>query len=186
MPPPSSATRKRGRPRTPRRRCRRRHRRRRRPRWTSSRRRRPAERPGRAERELGAEKAASDRAIADARAAAEKAKAEAEKQIAEAKAATDKAKADAEKATKLAAAAPAPGGEALFEQASALEQQGKGNDAVKLYVRAARSGNGKAAKRLGDIYDKGLAGVSRDYAESLKWYNAARVLGEEVPLQKSR
>ena len=75
---------------------------------------------------------------------------------------------------------------ALLAQASALEQQGKGNDAVKLYVRAARSGNGKAAKRLGDIYDKGLAGVSRDYAESLKWYNAARVLGEEVPLQKSR
>ena len=141
-----------------------------------------------AERErLAREKAASDRAIADARAAAEKAKAEAEKQIAEAKAATDKAKAEAEKATKLAAAAPAaPGGAALFEQASALEQQGKGNDAVKLYVRAARSGNGKAAKRLGDIYDKGLAGVSRDYAESLKWYNAARVLGEEVPLQKSR
>ncbi len=141
-----------------------------------------------AERErLAREKAASDRAIADARAAAEKAKAEAEKQIAESKAAADKAKADAEKATKLAAAAPAaPGGEALFEQASALEQQGKGNDAVKLYVRAARSGNGKAAKRLGDIYDKGLAGVSRDYAESLKWYNAARVLGEEVPLQKSR
>ena len=57
---------------------------------------------------------------------------------------------------------------------------------MKLYVRAARSGNGKAAKRLGDIYDKGLAGVPRDYAESLKWYNAARVLGEEVPLQKSR
>jgi len=68
----------------------------------------------------------------------------------------------------------------------ALEQQGKGNDAVKIYVRAARSGNGKAAKRLGEIYDKGLAGVSRDYAESLKWYNAARVLGEDVPMAKSR
>ena len=48
----------------------------------------------------------------------------------------------------------------------ALEQQGKGGDAVKLYVRAARSGNGKAAKRLGQIYDKGIAGISRDYAES--------------------
>jgi TPR repeat protein len=72
------------------------------------------------------------------------------------------------------------------EQASGLEQQGKGNEAVKVYVRAARSGNGKAAKRLGEIYDKGIAGVSRDYAESLKWYNAARVLGEEVPMAKSR
>ena len=36
------------------------------------------------------------------------------------------------------------------------------------------------------IYDKGIAGVSRDYAESLKWYNAARVLGEDVPMAKSR
>jgi TPR repeat protein len=57
---------------------------------------------------------------------------------------------------------------------------------VKLYVRAARSGNGRAAKRLGEIYDKGIAGVSRDYPQSLKWYNAARVLGEQVPLAKTR
>jgi eukaryotic-like serine/threonine-protein kinase len=130
---------------------------------------------------LAREKAAAEKAVADA-------KAEAARQIAEAKAAAEKAKAEAEKARLAAASTSAapPGGEALFEQASALEQQGKGNDAVKLYVRAARSGNGKAAKRLGDIYDKGLAGVPRDYAESLKWYNAARVLGEEVPLQKSR
>ncbi len=136
---------------------------------------------------LAREKAAAERAVAEAKAAADRAKAEAERQIAEAQAATEKAKAEAEKA-KLAAGAPAApqGGEALFEQGSALEQQGKGNDAVKVYVRAARSGNGKAAKRLGEIYDKGIAGVSRDYAESLKWYNAARVLGEEVPMAKSR
>jgi serine/threonine protein kinase len=85
-----------------------------------------------------------------------------------------------------AAAAPAaPGGEVLYKQAIALELQGKGNDAVKLYVRAARSGNGKAAKRLGEIYDKGVAGVPRNHAQSLKWYNAARVLGEQVPLSKT-
>jgi serine/threonine-protein kinase len=57
---------------------------------------------------------------------------------------------------------------------------------VKIYMRAARGGSGKAAKRLGDIYNKGTDGVSRDYAESLKWYNAARVLGEDVPMAKSR
>jgi serine/threonine protein kinase len=97
------------------------------------------------------------------------------------------ARAAAEK-VKLASAAPAApaGGEALYKQAVALELQGKGNDAVKLYVRAARSGNGKAAKRLGEIYDKGIAGVSRNYAESLKWYKAARVLGEHVPTAKTR
>jgi serine/threonine-protein kinase len=147
-----------------------------------------AEKRAAEERErIAREKAAADKAIADAKAAADKAKAEAERQIAEAKAAAEKARIEAEKAKVAAASsAPAPGGEALFEQAAALEQQGKGSEAVKIYVRAARSGNGKAAKRLGEIYDKGIAGVSRDYAESLKWYNAARVLGEEVPLAKSR
>ena len=53
-------------------------------------------------------------------------------------------------------------------------------------MRAARSGSGKAAKRLGEIYDKGIAGVSRDYAESLKWYTTARAMGEDVQLQKQR
>ena len=129
------------------------------------------------------EKAASEKAIADARAAAERAKAEAEKQIAEAKALTEKARAEAEKAR--VATAPA-GSEALLEQGEALERENKGVEAVKVYVRAARAGSGKAAKRLGDIYDKGIPGVPRDYAESLKWYNAARVLGEEVPTPKRR
>ena len=41
-------------------------------------------------------------------------------------------------------------------------------------------------QRLGEIFDKGLVGIQRDYAESLKWYNAARVLGEDVPMAKSR
>jgi tRNA A-37 threonylcarbamoyl transferase component Bud32 len=140
---------------------------------------------------LAQEKAAADaraqaeaeKAIADAKAAAERAKAEAEKAIADAKAAEAKAKADAEKAK--VAAAPSTS-DTLFAQASALEQQGKGADAVKVYTRAARAGHSKAMKRLGEIYDKGIPGVSRDYAESLKWYNAARVLGEEVPLAKGR
>jgi len=129
------------------------------------------------------EKAAAEKAIADARAAAEKAKAEADRQIAEARAAAEKARAEAERAK--IASVPS-GADTLLEQALALEQQGKGNDAVKVYVKAARAGSGKAAKRLGEIYDKGLVGVPRDYAESLKWYNAARVLGEEVPMAKSR
>ena len=130
-----------------------------------------------------ADRAEAEKAVADAKAAAERAQAEAEKAIADAKAAEAKAKADAEKAK--TAAAPS-GSDTLFAQASALEQQGKGADAVKAYTRAARAGHSKAMKRLGEIYDKGIPGVSRDYAESLKWYNAARVLGEEVPLAKGR
>jgi serine/threonine-protein kinase len=83
-------------------------------------------------------------------------------------------------------ASPQASSEGLLKQAEALEDQGKGKEAVKVYTRAARSGNGKAAKRLGEIYDKGLAGIPRDYAESLKWYNAARVLGEDVPIARGR
>src|SRR5688572_3332266 len=142
-----------------------------------------------AEKKLAADRAAAEKAALERAAAAERAAQEriaaAEKAAAEAAARAAAAEKLAAEKAKIAAAAPA-GGAALFDQASALEQEGKGNDAVKLYVRSARSGNGRAAKRLGEIYDKGLAGVSRDYAESLKWYNAARVLGEEVPMAKSR
>ena len=135
---------------------------------------------------LAAEKAAADKAIAEARAQAEKAiadaRAAAERAAAE-KLAAEKAAADA-RASRVASAPTS--GDALFSQAAALEQEGKGRDAVKMYTQAARSGNGKAAKRLGEIFDKGLIGIQRDYAESLKWYNAARVLGEDVPMAKSR
>ena len=103
------------------------------------------------------------------------------------KAAAEKAAAEAKAQAAATRVASAPSsGEALFTQAASLEQEGKGRDAVKMYTQAARSGNGKAAKRLGEIFDKGLVGIQRDYAESLKWYNAARVLGEDVPMAKSR
>ena len=58
--------------------------------------------------------------------------------------------------------------------------KGKANEAIRIYRRAAKIGSGKAAKRLGEIFDKGVPGVSRDYAESLQWYEAARQLGETV------
>jgi hypothetical protein len=68
----------------------------------------------------------------------------------------------------------------LYEQALAMEQGGNAKDAVRIYRRAARAGSGKAAKRLGEIFDRGAEGVSRDYAESLQWYETARQLGEPV------
>jgi len=157
-----------------------------------------------AEKDVEAKKLADAKAAADARAAAEakaaadalarqKAELDAERAKIEAeRLAAEKAKQEAAAAAErakqqVASAAVTPGGgPSLFDQAAALDAEGKGGEAVKLYIRAARSGNGKAAKRLGEIYDKGLIGVSRDYAESLKWYNAARVLGEEVPMAKSR
>jgi serine/threonine-protein kinase len=86
---------------------------------------------------------------------------------------------------------PAPAGAAptaiSLVTAQALEGEGKSKEAVKAYISAARGGSCDAAKRLGDIYDKGLIGVSRDYAEALKWYNFARTLGTcEVPTPKNR
>ncbi len=70
--------------------------------------------------------------------------------------------------------------EVLFEQAEAMEKSGQASQAIRIYRRAARAGSGKAAKRLGEIYDRGVPGVSRDYAESLQWYETARQLGETV------
>ena len=73
------------------------------------------------------------------------------------------------------------------EQASTPSlSSGKASQAIRIYRRAARAGNGKAAKRLGEIYDKGVPGVSRDYAESLQWYETARQLGETIELSGKR
>ena len=67
----------------------------------------------------------------------------------------------------------------VLEQAIALDRQGNMPEAVRFYLRSARSGSGLAAKRLGEIYATGANGVERDYVLSLKWSNAARVLGED-------
>jgi TPR repeat protein len=76
---------------------------------------------------------------------------------------------------------PRPNAPSL-QAAVTLDREGKGAEAVDAYDRAARAGNCDAAKRLGEIYDQGLIGITRNYPESLKWYNAARVLGCEVPM----
>src|SRR3954469_1384143 len=136
---------------------------------------------------LAQERAALDvekQRLAADRAAAEKAAAEAEAKRVAAEKAAEKAK--------LASNAPgsgaAPsGGVSQFHTAAAYEEKGEGKAAVKAYITAARGGSCEAAKRLGDIFDKGLIGISRDYAESLKWYNFARTLGTcDVPVAKSR
>src|SRR5688572_14570199 len=64
-----------------------------------------------------------------------------------ARAASELQRAAAERATS-ASAVHGRSSDALFEQAAALEHEGQGAEAVKLYVRAARAGSAKAAKRL--------------------------------------
>jgi TPR repeat protein len=52
--------------------------------------------------------------------------------------------------------------------------------ALRIYRSLARNGHGPAAKRLGDIFDRGIPGIPRDYQESLAWHQKARDLGETV------
>lgn len=66
----------------------------------------------------------------------------------------------------------------LYEQARARETEGRFADAARLYRLSARQGNATAARRLGEIYGRGLPGVDLNYGESLKWLNTARALGE--------
>ena len=74
----------------------------------------------------------------------------------------------------------------LLEQARALEFERRFGEAMRLYRLAARNGSGKAAKRLGELYYGEVRAVEPNYAESLKWYNAARVMGEVVPMRRYR
>jgi len=159
------------------------------------------ERKNQAEARALSDKLAAEKALAD-KLAVERAALEAEKQrIAAERLAAEKAAAEAEakrvaaekaaEKVKLASTAPAvaapAGGATQYQTAVSFEEKGEGKAAVKAYITAARGGSCEAAKRLGDIFDKGLIGVSRDYAESLKWYNFARTLGTcDVPVAKSR
>ena len=77
-------------------------------------------------------------------------------------------------------ASPAPAQQSAYEEAMALERAGDMKAAAKAYVRAARGGDARAARRLSDIYAKGADGIQADPAESRKWDNAARTLGERM------
>jgi hypothetical protein len=72
---------------------------------------------------------------------------------------------------------------ASLHMAETLEKQGKYVGAIAEYRRAARKGSGKAAKRLGQIYSRGVpdAGVSVDKLEAAQWFARARELGERIP-----
>lgn len=74
--------------------------------------------------------------------------------------------------------------DALYAQAQALENSENIHEAIRQYRRAARAGSGKAAKRLGEIYNQGIKDVRPDRAESLFWYERARENGEQIPLQR--
>jgi TPR repeat protein len=82
--------------------------------------------------------------------------------------------------------AESPEARGFYKQAAVLESEGRGAEAVKMYVRAARAGSAAAAQRLGHIYEKGANGVKPSYEESSKWKNLADSIGEDVALSKCR
>ncbi|MFA5083124.1 MAG: hypothetical protein WC474_11305 [Hydrogenophilaceae bacterium] len=74
----------------------------------------------------------------------------------------------------------------LSQQAHGLEDLGYVPVAVTLYKDACLAGDGLSCKRLGEIYIKGINGVQRDYAESVRWYDRARKLGIDIPALEKR
>ena len=81
----------------------------------------------------------------------------------------------------VAVTTPTPtAGADSFQVAQNLESEGKGRDAVRAYASAAKAGNCEAARRLGQIYEKGMRDVQRDYQESLRWFGQAEKLGCKV------
>ncbi|MCC6211273.1 MAG: protein kinase [Burkholderiales bacterium] len=80
--------------------------------------------------------------------------------------------------------------EALLQHAIALESEGRVKEASRLLARAVREGrgqaSGQAAKRLGDLLQKGGPGLPRDYGEALRYYEIARLNGVDVAVTKGR
>lgn len=66
-----------------------------------------------------------------------------------------------------------------------LRAAGNPRAAFLAFREAAQMGHAKAQRRLGEIYDAGDA-VSHDYSEALRWYQAAREQGEEIPVAGKR
>ena len=74
----------------------------------------------------------------------------------------------------------------LYQQGRAAESSGNIKQAVRLYVRAVRAGEFDAAKSLGDIFADGKGDVTKDYAESLKYYAIAEKNGVKLERTSGR
>ena len=83
-------------------------------------------------------------------------------------------------------AASAASKQSLFQQGKAAESSGNIKGAVRLYVRAVRAGEFEAAKALGDIFADGKGDVTKDYAESLKYYAIAEKNGVKLERTSGR
>jgi TPR repeat protein len=72
---------------------------------------------------------------------------------------------------------PTAAEKATLDQGRALERT-DAKRAIALYEQAVKmKKNGHAARRLAEIYDKGIPGVRRDYVATLEWGKIAEDLG---------
>lgn len=70
-------------------------------------------------------------------------------------------------------------------RAQRLECEGKTLEAMTVYRDAAlQERSGPAAKRLGEMFHHGLAGIPPDRVESGRWDAIARKLGEGIPVRR--
>ncbi|MEO8145909.1 MAG: protein kinase [Betaproteobacteria bacterium] len=80
--------------------------------------------------------------------------------------------------------------ETMLQRAISLERDGKTAEAARLLRQVTREGKGEAAgqaaKRYGDMLQKGVPGVPRDYGEALRYYEIARLNGVDVPVTRAR
>ncbi len=67
----------------------------------------------------------------------------------------------------------------------AMEHRGDEKGAFIAFQEAAEEGYAPAQRRLGEIYDSGNSAVTRNYPESIRWYEKAREGGEVIPPPKS-
>jgi FimV-like protein len=71
--------------------------------------------------------------------------------------------------------------EKRYREGLAHERAGNEQAALRAFLDAGEAGNGRAQKRLGEIYDNGNSVVARDYQAALKWYQKAREQGVAIP-----
>jgi Sel1 repeat len=74
----------------------------------------------------------------------------------------------------------------LHADGLALERRGDESGAFLAFLQAAEDGYPPAQRRLGEIYDSGNSAVTRNYEESIRWYQKAREGGEKIPPPRPR
>jgi TPR repeat protein len=61
------------------------------------------------------------------------------------------------------------------------ERGGRDAEAFESFLQAGEAGYGPAQRKLANIYDRGNRVIIRDYQSAIRWYERARVTGEDLP-----